>query len=195
MTQTKKKHFCWCCCWRIKCRLISFYLQLFFLSNFMWTFIDCLFFAFLAPASTNSIHRAEKLCPYRCLIQRRALSVYFVSISLAHTFCLSYSFFFCPYVTIFRMQFLNFTGYFIYLIFEMIVFWHFAHSKKRARKHYRAKQQNEEAIESVHVVQCTYATRLTSSVPIKMTRKPLSIFLNLPCISNLKSIVIQRQRQ
>lgn len=45
----ENQHFCCCCCycgwWRIKCRLISFYLQLFCVLslNFMWAFIDCLF--------------------------------------------------------------------------------------------------------------------------------------------------------
>lgn len=46
----ENQHFCcyFCCCcgwWRIKCRLISFYLQLFCVLSldFMWAFIDCLF--------------------------------------------------------------------------------------------------------------------------------------------------------
>lgn len=35
---------CCCCWWRIKCRLISFYLRLFCVLSldFMWAFIDCL---------------------------------------------------------------------------------------------------------------------------------------------------------
>lgn len=154
--QTKNEQFCCCCCccWsrRIKCRLISFYLQLFFLFEILCERLSIAFSLHFSPQQVP-LHRAEKLCPYRCSIHRRALEL-FVSVyspSHSHSWFVSlfFSTFLClfaitlatPYIYVFIVilyAVLNFTGYFIYLIFEMIVFWRFR--IQRTGSLYRAKQ-------------------------------------------------------
>lgn len=162
-TKTNNEHFC---CWRIKCRLISFYLQLFFLS-ILCERLSIAFSLHFQPGthkvcahtitiiSTITITKTLQKMPKTLSLSGWIDGLIYAIHIYAYTSC-----------TLLSYAFLNFTGYFIYLIFEMIVFWRFsAIVTMRTGVVSSAGAATEP---SVHLLVCT----------IKI--QPLSIFLEFP---------------